>query len=121
MQPIPSDCENYTRCLLPLGQGYPLWMPKPNDSLSKEYIERGVDIGDIGLVTENGSFDFLWSTCLPADHAINRGRTPPDHMQIDLDLSMDISSHEMGRPVGSYIASAWVEKKIAIERPSDNL
>jgi hypothetical protein len=107
--PISSDSENYARCLFS-AHGYPLWVPKPNDSLCEAYRERGVEIGDVGVITADGGFDFLFSICLPADHPINLHRTPPNFEQIELDVPRDVFTDHDKHPSGSHIGSSSVEK-----------
>jgi hypothetical protein len=105
-----SDSENYARCLF--GEhGYPLWVPKPDDNLCQEYRERGISIGDVGLITADGEFDFLFNICLPADDPINLGRTPPDFHQILLDSPKDVSKDNEKHPPGSHVGSISVRKK----------
>jgi hypothetical protein len=108
-----TDSENYARCLLPKGHGYPLWVPKPPDNLPQEYRDRGVDVGDVGIVTSNGIFDFLFSICLPSDHPINCGRTPPGFTHVDLDRSRVLVIDEGKFSSGAYVPSLSVEKKCA--------
>jgi hypothetical protein len=105
-----SDSENYARCLF--GEhGYPLWVPKPNDNLSQAYRERGIGIGDVGLITGDGGFDFLFNICLPSDDPINLGRTPPDFRQILLDSPKHVFKDDERHPPGSHVGSLSVQKK----------
>lgn len=58
----------YSRLLLPKGNGYPMYVPEPPDAGSdheqkKKYHDRGVDIGDVGVLRADGSFDFIFSIC----------------------------------------------------------
>jgi hypothetical protein len=48
----------------------------PSMDLPKECQERGVCLGDAGLVVERGVFHLLFNIFLPCDHPINLGRTP---------------------------------------------
>jgi hypothetical protein len=104
-----SDSENYTRCLFGV-HGYPLWVPKPDDNLCAAYRERGISIGDVGIITADGEFDFLFNICLPADDLINLGRTPPNFEEIVLDGPKDVSRDDEKHPPGSHIGSASVKK-----------
>uniref|UniRef100_A0A0W0G752 G domain-containing protein n=1 Tax=Moniliophthora roreri TaxID=221103 RepID=A0A0W0G752_MONRR len=74
-----SEGQLYARLLLPLGHGYALWLPEPNGDLPVEYLDQGVRIGDVGIVTPDGGFDFLFNVCLPVDHPINQSRGTPDN------------------------------------------
>ncbi|KAF8954937.1 hypothetical protein BDZ97DRAFT_1927593 [Flammula alnicola] len=56
--------------------GSPLWIPEPNHFLDISYRRRGIDIGDVGIITEGGAFDFLFNICLSQDDPINAGIVP---------------------------------------------
>ena len=58
----------YSLEMLILEAGYPLYMPTPSGGLPAAYLRGGVRIGDVGLVTANGAFDFLFNTC---QHGVN--------------------------------------------------
>ncbi|KIK66611.1 hypothetical protein GYMLUDRAFT_157344 [Collybiopsis luxurians FD-317 M1] len=72
----PSD--TYAHLLLTHGHGYPLWVPEPNDALPEEYRASGVRIGDVGLVTADGGFNFLFNVFTPKDHIINQWHGVPE-------------------------------------------
>lgn len=63
--------EVYARLLLPKRLGFPLWNPTPDNNLPSEYRESGIGIGDVGIITMDGEFDFLFNICVPPDHPIN--------------------------------------------------
>ncbi|KAJ3765173.1 hypothetical protein FB446DRAFT_655606, partial [Lentinula raphanica] len=66
------ESEIYARMLLRRGKGYPLWEPKSqNARLPEIYKEKGVHIGDIGILTESGGFDYLFNVCHEATHPLN--------------------------------------------------
>ncbi|KAJ7620421.1 hypothetical protein FB45DRAFT_150649 [Roridomyces roridus] len=71
-----SDSESYCSQLLRRGRGFPLYIPAPRGNLPPEYGYRGVSIGDVGRVTPEGVFDFLFNIYLPADHPINDNDVP---------------------------------------------
>jgi hypothetical protein len=60
----------YARILLTKRIGYPLWVPEPS-TYPVEYPREGVSIGDVGVITFDGHFDFIFNICLPSDHPIN--------------------------------------------------
>ncbi|KIL65792.1 hypothetical protein M378DRAFT_461967 [Amanita muscaria Koide BX008] len=68
--------EIYTHHMLIHALGYPLYIPEPDHGLSREYRKRGVRIGDVGSITPEGAFDFLFNICLPAGHPINPSELP---------------------------------------------
>ncbi|EEB95999.1 hypothetical protein MPER_04942 [Moniliophthora perniciosa FA553] len=68
----------YAYFLFSQGHGYPLWVPEPNTQLPAAYADEGIRIGDVGIITRNGGFDFLFNICLPVDHPVNQHYgTPP--------------------------------------------
>ncbi|KAL0572719.1 SCF ubiquitin ligase complex subunit cdc4 [Marasmius crinis-equi] len=75
-----SDCvhdsEVYARLLFPLRHGCALWCPEPNDALSPEYRESGARIGDVGIMTADGGFDFIFNVLCDADDPINQYGVP---------------------------------------------
>ncbi|KAJ7801694.1 hypothetical protein B0H14DRAFT_3884952 [Mycena olivaceomarginata] len=52
-----SDSELYSRLLFPKKHGYPLFHPQPFDDLPEPARKLGTEIGDVGLVTQDGAFD----------------------------------------------------------------
>ncbi|KAE9383498.1 hypothetical protein BT96DRAFT_843768 [Gymnopus androsaceus JB14] len=100
-----NEIEVYVRLLLRRRRGYPLWIPKPGDWLPLAYRQEGVRIGDVGILTEFGGFDYLFNVCLPADHPVNAGRVPEQFRQLQgIDIGDMTWSTEEYMP-GSYVAS----------------
>jgi hypothetical protein len=102
--------ELYAKCLLRQGHGYPLWIPEPNDCLPDDYRELGTRIGDVGLVTSDGAFDYLFNVCRPADHAINHGRTPDDFEYVRLWDAYDMCRTRGLHPPQSHVASTTMKR-----------
>jgi F-box and WD-40 domain protein CDC4 len=65
-----SATETYTRILLAKHIGYPLWTPEPFN-IPPEYEAEGIRIGDIGIVNEDGLFEFSFNFCRRANDPIN--------------------------------------------------
>ncbi|KIJ18038.1 hypothetical protein PAXINDRAFT_72125 [Paxillus involutus ATCC 200175] len=53
-------------------RGYPLWFPEPDSNLPEPCRTEGLRIGDVGIVTEDGSFDLLFNICSPRDHPLHQ-------------------------------------------------
>ncbi|KAK0501786.1 hypothetical protein EDD18DRAFT_1051014, partial [Armillaria luteobubalina] len=68
--------EIYTRLLLQKEHEYPLWIPEPDGCLPEAYRGKGVRIGDVGILRNDGGFDYLFNACKPSDDPINKGRVP---------------------------------------------
>ncbi|KAK7030239.1 hypothetical protein VNI00_014256 [Paramarasmius palmivorus] len=97
----------YARALFLLGHGYPLFCPEPNEALHPEYIENGIRFGDVGLITPDGSFDFLFNICLPADHVINQSCGTPDNftpVKWNGQIRRNSNYFQPGKPVCSRCA-----------------
>ncbi|KAF8996266.1 hypothetical protein BDQ17DRAFT_1364706 [Cyathus striatus] len=74
----PASCDVYIEHMFPLKHGYPLWFPEPDSSCSLEYRRKGVSIGDVGVITSDGGFDFLFNIWLKAQDPINPNNLPAD-------------------------------------------
>ncbi|KAJ7193799.1 hypothetical protein GGX14DRAFT_315241, partial [Mycena pura] len=70
------DSQLYSRLLFPKGHGYPLFRPQPPEDLPSEYRKTGVSVGDVGVITADGYFDFIFNICTPADSPINQRGVP---------------------------------------------
>ncbi|KAF9001532.1 hypothetical protein BDQ17DRAFT_1409952 [Cyathus striatus] len=78
----PSGHKIYVEKMFPLNYGFPLWFPEPNRYLPLEYRRKGISIGDVGIITPNGGFDFLFNISLPAEHPVNPNDLPDDFIYI---------------------------------------
>ncbi|KAJ7592857.1 hypothetical protein C8J56DRAFT_483933 [Mycena floridula] len=85
-----SESDLYAKLLFPRRHGYPLWRPEPNLQLPQEYRSIGQRIGDVGVITPDGGFDFLFNLCHKADHPIHIRGVPPNFVPISRDtLELD--------------------------------
>ena len=93
-----SPITRYQRHLLLERHGFPLWAPQPLRRLPLSYRRTGVSVGDVGIITSQGSFDYLFNICLLHDHPRNPEVLPMDFSPIIL-LPSDISElreHDSG-------------------------
>ncbi|KIL58041.1 hypothetical protein M378DRAFT_346021 [Amanita muscaria Koide BX008] len=75
--PVSSIADRYTRSMLECMVGYPLYEPRPFGQLSKEeYSRHGVNVGDVGFIRNDGTFDFLFNICPPRNGLINPPNLP---------------------------------------------
>jgi hypothetical protein len=67
-----SAASIYTDCLLPLKEGYPLYLPELPERLYSAHCREGVSIGDVGIITADGDFDSLFNICndAPRGHSV---------------------------------------------------
>ncbi|KAK0500197.1 hypothetical protein EDD18DRAFT_818804 [Armillaria luteobubalina] len=101
----------YRNLLLRERHGYPLWIPESDYNLPDVYRDKGVSVGDLGILTDDGGFDFLFNVCAEADDPVNRGRVPPQFQPLRISYG---SSHPIRKiPYhcrNSSITSADVSK-----------
>ncbi|KAF8890334.1 hypothetical protein CPB85DRAFT_1231169, partial [Mucidula mucida] len=113
----------YRRLLSRTGHGYPLWIPDPDENLPEAYHKDGINIGDVGLLTEDGGFDFLFNVHASGNAPVNSGAVPPDFYP--LLASNDphpIRKTSFIHKEKSSITSAHVIKKsIAMEGSADTV
>ena len=99
----------YERHMYLQKRGVPLWIPQPNMRLSRSYRRQGVSIGDVGIFTADGGFDFLFNVCLPAGHPNNPNELPEGFSCLVL-RPADVSEFYAHSP-HSYLASPSVKKR----------
>ncbi|KAJ7469879.1 hypothetical protein B0H11DRAFT_1684476, partial [Mycena galericulata] len=104
------DSRLYSRLLLPKGHGYPLFHPQPFDDLPLESRRTGTEIGDVGIVTSDGSFDVLFNICRTADDPMNRFGVPRDFEQIPLGPG-DIAPRAQYHRPGSHVSNTQIRKR----------
>ncbi|KAJ7138461.1 hypothetical protein C8R43DRAFT_842309, partial [Mycena crocata] len=112
------DSQFYSRLLLSKGAGYPLWLPEPYDDLPTEYKETGVRIGDVGVITSDGAFDFVFNVCVPRDDPINSVGVPEDFELVTLGQG-DVRRAPRHYSPGSDVSSAKLKKRsLAVDASS---
>lgn len=100
----------YARQLLSHAIGYPLFVPEPSVNLPIQLQERGVSIGDVGIIMPNGSFRFVFSVCTPADDPVNCFGVPHGFQQMHLDPLCIFLWPDMHKK-GSELMSASMKKE----------
>jgi hypothetical protein len=104
--------EVYARLLLPKRLGFPLWCPTPDCNLPDEYRKKGVSIGDVGILTADGQFDFLFNICVPSDDPINHYGVPEGFENVsEFRPPIQISKQEHFHHPNTAIASTSMKHK----------
>ncbi|KAF8985996.1 hypothetical protein BDQ17DRAFT_1548519 [Cyathus striatus] len=51
-----DECDNeiYSRLLFVKRRGFPMWSPRLDNNLPQEYLDTGIRIGDVGIITADG-------------------------------------------------------------------
>ncbi|KAF7334970.1 Pleiotropic drug resistance ABC transporter protein [Mycena venus] len=103
-----SESEIFCNQLLRQKRGFPLYVPEPPQTLPTEYQECGVQIGDVGTITPEGSFDFFFNVFLPADHPINDNDVPENFQPLSGYRPKDLQTQSYG--AGSEVSTASVQR-----------
>jgi hypothetical protein len=101
--------HTYAQLLLTKKLGYPLWYPELSTNLPRAYLQKGISIGDVGMITPDGSFDFLFNICEEADDPVNGNNVPPGFAQVSMEQREKDTFPNMCGP-GTVICSASVQK-----------
>lgn len=81
----------YRDLFLRLGHGLPLWRPEPDANLPEAYTKQGISIGDLGLLTDDGGFDYLFNIHANAHDPVNSFLgTPASFRPLPLDRLRDV-------------------------------
>jgi hypothetical protein len=102
---MPTPSEVYRCLLLPTGNGFPLWTPEPNERLPDAKRDKGIMIGDVGIIKADGSFDFLFNICLPSSDPINHGRVPHGFENVAAERSFETTFHRLYHAHSTTISS----------------
>ena len=100
----------YAALLLPKKHGYPLWLQDPDSGLPLAYRSVGVNIGDVGTITYDGGFDFLFNICHDANHPVNFFGVPDGFTPLPLKPEDVIKRPEM-HDKGYYISNPRFSKE----------
>ncbi|KAF9260144.1 hypothetical protein L218DRAFT_873138, partial [Marasmius fiardii PR-910] len=104
----------YARTLYPLGRGCALWVPEPNNDLPPAYLQTGVEIGDVGVLRADGSFDFVFNACCSADNPVNRDGVPDDFQPLVWN-GIKRTFHNYFRPGQLVLSRGAIKRALDIE------
>ncbi|KAF5327182.1 hypothetical protein D9619_004390 [Psilocybe cf. subviscida] len=107
-----KSSDIYCRHLSVKQRGFPLWIPEPNCYLPIQYQRKGISIGDVGIITAAGSFDYLFNVLLTPDHPFNMGRVPPGFVPLLPLLDPSDIRGQLEFRSNSYIASSSVKRTL---------
>ncbi|KAJ7148442.1 hypothetical protein C8R43DRAFT_857385, partial [Mycena crocata] len=97
--PSMSDSQLYSRLLLPKRKGYPLFHPQPFDDLPEQARRTGTQIGDVGVITQDGSFDTIFNLTFPDGDSTNRFGVPANYKPVVL-------------PTDDVLVEEWPKKDV---------
>ncbi|KAF9260127.1 hypothetical protein L218DRAFT_620663 [Marasmius fiardii PR-910] len=102
--------QQFAWALYTLRRGCALWIPEPNKELTSQYRQNGVQIGDVGILKADGSFDFVFNVCCSANDPINQYGVPTDFQTLSWNGAKCRTDNifRPGEPVLSRGAEKWV-------------
>ncbi len=110
----------YTKLLLSRGHGYPLWTPELDYSLCLAYVGRGICIGDVGIIRDDGGFDFIFNAFLEADDPVHEGGVPPNFSPLHTEAPNPIRTIYFQHPRDSSVRSSHVSvKSVTLEASAE--
>ena len=77
-----GNAEAYSRSLLLSGNGFPVWYPGGDLGQSVDYLQKGLSIGDVGILDTERIFDFWFNIFLPLDDPIHSHSVPREFQPI---------------------------------------
>ncbi|KAJ7715136.1 hypothetical protein B0H16DRAFT_1616974 [Mycena metata] len=105
-----ADSDLYSRLLFLRGHGYPLFHPQPFDDLPVAARETGTEIGDVGLITQDGCFDPIFNILRARDDPANRFGVPSAFERVLLGPE-DIAARTLFHLPGADISNTTVSKR----------
>ena len=112
----PGSVQSYTRSLLSLGNGYPIFDVVGDRKRSTLHLERGPGMGDVGLLSNRGDFVFLFNIFAHPSDPIHVDETPPGFIPMKFPEPTEMTQRPNHFPPGTVLAS----KAIEIHRVSDS-
>lgn len=96
LPPIMASNIIYRDLLMHKRHGLPFWTPEPDANLPEAYRKLGISIGDLGLLTDDGGFDYLFNIHAAADDPVNQHFGTPDYFSpLPLNPDLDIRKIEL--------------------------
>lgn len=96
-----SHQDVYSKHLLRSGYGYPLRTPEPMSTLPPKYQDHGLQIGDVGIVDDDGQFDVLFNICRREDNPIQSHGVPKNFQPVLPDAIKTVESAISAGPIRS--------------------
>ncbi|KAG6829419.1 hypothetical protein H0H92_004565 [Tricholoma furcatifolium] len=115
-----SDAQVYARQLLPKRHGYPLWVPEPYGN-SVVYRTKGVRIGDVGYVTEDGGFESLFNVRASPSDPINHRGVPEGFEQVDIPVEDIVHIPNFHQPGGVVTSDNTKKRSIDVDISSPEI
>ncbi|TFK37375.1 hypothetical protein BDQ12DRAFT_724216 [Crucibulum laeve] len=103
-----SSCKIYVEQMLPHQFGFPLWLPQPDVSLQILHRREGVKIGDLGIITHKGGFEYVLNAWTPRGVPPNPADLPDNSDIIQIpECSIRINTQSLCDPCGAVCSGAF--------------
>ncbi len=103
----------YVPMLIPRGHGYPLWVPRPH--VDSPIMNRGIEIGDLGYLADDGSFVFLFNVCHDAEDEVNREGVPPGFVPLCIPDNGTLTDPERYTKNSAILSYGMKQKSISLD------
>ncbi|KDR69316.1 hypothetical protein GALMADRAFT_77705 [Galerina marginata CBS 339.88] len=105
-----GGAETYSHALLLHGHGFPIWHPPGDIGKPVEYLQKGVRIGDVGVIDKDGIFDFRFNIFLTPDDPVHARSAPREFKPINPPLHHSEVKYDPGYfKAGDVVASKGIE------------
>ena len=104
-----SPDKIFASSLFASGHGYPLFYPDTMQLDDDFRNTRGISIGDVGFLSVENQFLFLFNIFLPADHPYNKDHAPESFLPLNPLQESEICTTAHYFPRGYVIASKGVK------------
>ncbi|KAJ7194065.1 hypothetical protein GGX14DRAFT_576722 [Mycena pura] len=98
------DATEYSLALMPKRYGYPVYLPSPPTDLPEDIWRSGTQIGDVGVLCSDGSFDPIFNICRPEGHPANQFGVPRGFVALALGPK-NIKAQALFHPPGAVISN----------------
>ncbi|KAJ6492857.1 hypothetical protein C8R47DRAFT_424285 [Mycena vitilis] len=108
-----SAADLYVLLMLMCGKRYPMWSPSPNSAHQVPVAHRkyGISLGDVGLITPDGAFDFMFNIFAAKNDPLNgNGKNVPDGFS---PCSWSRDKRESSMPAGATLNSRDIDVEVA--------
>ncbi|KAK0186158.1 hypothetical protein F5146DRAFT_1069569 [Armillaria mellea] len=100
--------------------GYPLWTPEPDYSLPPAYVGKGICVGDVGIIRDDGGFDFIFNAFLEPNDPVHACGVPPNFSPLRIESLNPIRTIYFQHPRDSSVRSSHVSvKSVTLEASTE--
>jgi hypothetical protein len=114
---VAGSAESYSRSLLSLGNGYPIFDVFGNWHRSTLHLNRGPSLGDVGFFTRNGDFTFAFSIFASVSDPLHINDTTPGFIPMKFPEPTEVTRQPNHFHPGTVLASKGIKIRRVSESP----